>query len=151
MLFRSKIWLSLLVVLTGCAVDTNRDELAGHCYFLTASDGKEYCGTTMIEVIAQPRMFDDQLVTIRGWVIREGDAMMMFPFPEYAERGFSDSSILVSGDAVDELKDTLPTSSIGVAPQRTTMSGRFISLRGKQTSSDVPRLGLLEGVDRAMP
>lgn len=144
-------WLFSFLLLTGCVANNGDDGLTGHCFYVSPVEGKDYCGTTMIEIIARPSLFDGQLVTVRGWVIREGEMIVLFPFSEYAERGFSNSSIIVSGHAIDDLSQSLPQSSVGVAPQRITVSGRFNSLRGRQTSSDVPRLGFLEDVASTMP
>src|SRR5690606_18464930 len=103
-----------LLLLTGCIASNEDDGLRGHCFYVSPVEDKEYCGTTMIEIIARPSLFDGELVTVRGWVIREGEMIILFPFPEYAERGFSSSSIIVSGSAVDDLSRNLPPSSVGV-------------------------------------
>lgn len=142
-----------ILVLAGCSDGAREQNLqqAGsldeHCYYTTTERGARYCETTMIEIMARPGAFDGMNVAIRGWITRHDDVGLMFPFPDYAEHGFLHASIQISRQEMDiHAPQGLRAGWDGLAPQRVTVKGRFLSARGHLTSADAPRLGRIEDV-----
>lgn len=139
----------LLLCAALLACDTGRhDPLVDHCaYQRRGGSDVAYCRTTIVEVMADPHLFDGQMLTVAGWAVREVDEVHLYPFPEYASGTFGNTAILlIGGPGADKLGSELSPEISGRVPQLVTVSGRFKSLRRDASDTKPARLGMMDEV-----
>lgn len=144
-----KFTLIILLCAGLVACDTGRhDPLVDHCaYQRRGGSDVAYCRTTIVEVMADPHLFDGQMLTLAGWAVREVDEVHLYPFPEYASGTFGNAAILLSGGpGADKLRNELSPEIRGREPQLVKVSGRFTSLRRDASDTKPARLGTMDGI-----
>lgn len=147
MKLKNPLLAALVLALIGC--DSN--DLRTHCEFVDLHEGERHCSTTIIEIIAHPAKFDSKKVIIRGWVARIGGEVYIFPHREYYGAGFAMTSIAVDLGSSDEGVQKFLLGLEDDNPVMLTLGGRFELLRGKQSGTEMPRLGRLTKVLHAGP
>jgi hypothetical protein len=121
-----------------------------HCRFVGNSQAKTYCLTTFTEILANPDVFDGQLIMVRGWVREEQGVMALFPSEDAAEAAEMQSSILVrSGAAIDDISRALKA---GDSPRALTIGGRLALRASREGGATLKyRFGGLDEVDEMRP
>jgi hypothetical protein len=121
-----------------------------HCRPVGNSQKRTYCLTTFTEVLANPNLFDGQLIMLRGWVREEQNALALFPSKDAAEAAELQSSILLrSGTSIDGISRALKA---GNNPRALTLGGRLVLRASRKDDVTLKyRFGGLDDVDEMRP
>jgi hypothetical protein len=121
-----------------------------HCRFVGNSQAKTYCLTTFTEILANPDLFEGQLIMVRGWAREEQKVLALFPSKDAAEAAELQSSILVrSGAAIDDISMALKA---GNSPRALTLGGRLVLRASREGGTTLRyRFGGLDEVDEMRP
>jgi hypothetical protein len=77
----------------------------GACRFVGNQGDRHYCGTTAIQLLANPQLYDGRLVSIRGWVLTSGNTPQVgiFLTSDAADTADFDTSLALEGSAVAQI------------------------------------------------
>ena len=131
---------------------------AGACRFLGNRADRVYCAVTGAQLLANPSIYDGQLLRVNGWVVADRGGAALYLTRDAQETSQTFSLVSLYGSALPEIS-TYATERLSLSePVAIQVAGRFRlhglnndGVRNSLVGVDRYRFGRLEGIEDWRP
>jgi hypothetical protein len=152
----AQILTALLLPLSGCDREAQVLHLdhgwapPGACQFVGNYPNRHYCATTGAQILANPHVYDGQLVQLSGWVVASPDieGAGLFLTRDALDASASHGSVSLEGPALGAIVDRA-NQDPPYTPMLATIVGRFYLNRREKDDQKVragPHFGVVKEV-----
>ena len=124
----------------------------GACIFLGNRPDRHFCATTGTQILANPQIYDGQLVDVSGWVVSspDGKDVGLFLTKDALETASLQGSVRLTGPGKAAIAAYANRASAHFTPVQVRVTGRF-HLYGLTSEGDrvkkSPRFGVIDEVE----
>ena len=152
---------ALVLFCTGCADRSPSPPLdhgwapPGACVFVGNQSDRHYCATTGTQILANPSVYDGQLVRLSGWLVAgDGDGVGLFLTKDSLDAADIQGSVSLRGPETKSIADNARQANFQSSPISARVCGRFHlyglapdGTRAKQQgANENSRFGLIDEV-----